>query len=67
MSIGPDTIINSLLWERTIELPDEKEIRERRCKWIVHALRKSPNCIMTQVLTWNPEWKRKSGRPKNRM
>ncbi|VDP16971.1 unnamed protein product [Schistosoma margrebowiei] len=32
---------------------------------IGHALRKSSNCITRQALTWNPEGKRKSGRPKN--
>ncbi|VDO95360.1 unnamed protein product [Schistosoma margrebowiei] len=61
----PDTISNSLLWERTNQLPAEKEIRKRRWKWIGHTLRKSPNCITKQSLTWNPEGKRKRGRPKN--
>ncbi|CAH8650842.1 unnamed protein product [Schistosoma guineensis] len=61
----PDTISNSLLWERTNQLPDEEEIRKRRWKWIGHTLRKSSNCITRQALTWNPEWKRKRGRPKN--
>ncbi|VDO58708.1 unnamed protein product [Schistosoma margrebowiei] len=41
----PDTISNSLLWERTNELPAEEEIRKRRWKWIGHTLRKSSNCI----------------------
>ncbi|VDP26513.1 unnamed protein product [Schistosoma margrebowiei] len=61
----PDTISNSLLWERTNQLPDEEEIRKRRWKWIGHSLRKSSNCITRQALTWNPEGKRKRGRPKN--
>ncbi|VDO99803.1 unnamed protein product [Schistosoma margrebowiei] len=61
----PDTISNSLLWERTNQLPVEEEIRKRRWKWIGHTLRKSSNCITRQVLTWNPEGKRKRGRPKN--
>ncbi|VDP31614.1 unnamed protein product [Schistosoma margrebowiei] len=30
-----------------------------------HTLRKSSNCITRQALTWNPEGKRKTGRPKN--
>ncbi|VDO49634.1 unnamed protein product [Schistosoma margrebowiei] len=41
----PDTIINSLLWERTNQLPAEEKIRKRRWKWIGHTLRKSSNCI----------------------
>ncbi|VDP61978.1 unnamed protein product [Schistosoma curassoni] len=60
----PDTISNSLLWERKKQIPAEEEIKKRRWKWIEHTLRKSSNCITRQVLTWNPEGKRKSGRPK---
>ncbi|VDP47755.1 unnamed protein product, partial [Schistosoma margrebowiei] len=61
----PDTISNSLLWKRTNQLPAEEEIRKRRWKWIGHTLLKSSNCITRQALTWNPEGKRKRGRPKN--
>ncbi|VDP26961.1 unnamed protein product [Schistosoma margrebowiei] len=61
----PDTISNSLLWERTNQLPAEKESMKRRWKWIGHTLRKSSNCITRQALTCNPEGKRKRGRPKN--
>ncbi|VDP35598.1 unnamed protein product [Schistosoma margrebowiei] len=50
---------------RTNQLPAEEEIRKRRWKWIGHTLRKSSNCITRQALTWNPEGKRKRGRPKN--
>ncbi|VDO74159.1 unnamed protein product [Schistosoma margrebowiei] len=60
-----DTISNNLLWEGTNQLPAEEEIRKRRWKWIGHTLHKSPNCIARQVLTRNPERKRKSGKPKN--
>ncbi|VDP73291.1 unnamed protein product, partial [Schistosoma curassoni] len=61
----PDAIRNSLLWERTNQLPAEEEIRKGRWKRIGHTLRKSSNCIKRQALTWNPEGKRKRGRPKN--
>ncbi|VDP38056.1 unnamed protein product [Schistosoma mattheei] len=60
----PDTTSNSLLWERTNQIPDE-EIRKRRWKWIGHTLRKSSNYITRQALTWNPEGKRRRGRSKN--
>ncbi|VDP20115.1 unnamed protein product [Schistosoma margrebowiei] len=60
-----DTISNSLLWERTNQFSDEEEIRKRQWKWIGHTLCKSLNCITRQALTWNPEGKRKRGRPKN--
>ncbi|VDP35168.1 unnamed protein product [Schistosoma curassoni] len=61
----PETISNSLLWERTNQLPAEEEIRKRRWKWIGHTLHQSSNCITRQALTWNPEGKRKRGRPKS--
>ncbi|VDP28812.1 unnamed protein product [Schistosoma margrebowiei] len=61
----PDTISNSLLRERINQLPAEEEIRKRRWKWIGHTLRKSSNCITRQALTWNPEGRLESGRPKN--
>ncbi|VDP23659.1 unnamed protein product [Schistosoma margrebowiei] len=53
------------MWERTNQFPVEEENRKRQWKWIGHTLRKSPNCITRQALTWNPEEKRKSGRQKN--
>ncbi|VDP67751.1 unnamed protein product [Schistosoma curassoni] len=61
----PDTISNGLQWERTNQLPAEEEIRKRRWKWIGHTLRKSLDYITRQALTWNPEGKRKRGRPKS--
>ncbi|VDO55718.1 unnamed protein product [Schistosoma margrebowiei] len=61
----PDTISNSLLWERTNQLLAEEEIRKRRWKWIGHKLRKSSSCIARQAQTWSREGKRKRGRPKN--
>ncbi|CAH8469006.1 unnamed protein product [Schistosoma turkestanicum] len=61
----PDTISNNELWERTSQIPVEEEIRKKRWKWIGHTLRKAPNCVTRQALTWNPQGKRKRGRPKN--
>ncbi|VDO73165.1 unnamed protein product [Schistosoma margrebowiei] len=61
----PDTISNSLMCERTNQLPSEEEIRKIRWKWIRRTLRKSSNCITRQALIWNPEGKRKRGRSKN--
>jgi hypothetical protein len=40
-------------------------IRSRRWKWIGHTLRKATNNITKQALEWNPQGKRKRGRPKN--
>ncbi|VDO73619.1 unnamed protein product [Schistosoma curassoni] len=63
----PDTISNSLLWERTNQLPAEEVIRKRRWKWIEHTLRNSSNCITRQAPIWNPEEEWKRGRPNIRV
>ncbi|VDP60636.1 unnamed protein product [Schistosoma curassoni] len=47
----PDTISNNQLWERTNQIEAEEEIRKKRCKWIGHTLRNSPNRITRQALT----------------
>ncbi|VDP20805.1 unnamed protein product [Schistosoma margrebowiei] len=61
----PDTISNNALWERTNQIPAEEEIRKKRWKWSGHTLRKAPNCVTRQTLTWNPQGQRKRGGPKN--
>ncbi|VDP17507.1 unnamed protein product [Schistosoma margrebowiei] len=61
----PDTISNNQLWERTNQIPVEEEIRKKRWKWIGHTLRKAPNCVTRQALTWNPQDQRRRGRPNN--
>ncbi|VDP30666.1 unnamed protein product [Schistosoma margrebowiei] len=61
----PNTINNNLLWERTNQIPVEEEIKKKRSKWIEHTLRKAPNCVTRQALIWNPQGRRRRGRPKN--
>ncbi|VDO87278.1 unnamed protein product [Schistosoma curassoni] len=61
----PDTVSNSLLWERTNQLSAEEEIRKRRWKSVGHTLSESSNCTTKQALTCNPKGKRKRGRLKN--
>ncbi|VDO89055.1 unnamed protein product [Schistosoma margrebowiei] len=61
----PDSISNNVLWERTNQIPAEGEIRKKRWKWIGHTLRKAPNCVTRQALTWNPQGQRKREIPKN--
>ncbi|VDP58068.1 unnamed protein product [Schistosoma margrebowiei] len=61
----PDTIRNNVMWERTNQISAEEEIRKKRWNWIGHTLRKAPNCITRQALTWNPQGQRRRGRPKN--
>ena len=57
------------LQQRTMEKdkqqPINLTIRWRRWKWIGHTLRKTNNNITKQALEWNPQGKRKRGRPKN--
>lgn len=61
----PDTISNNELWQRANQAISEQEIRQRKWRWIGHTLRKSPSNITRKALTWNPQGRRKRGRPKN--
>ena len=61
----PETINNKDLWHRTEQMEVEEEIRKRKWRWIGHTLRKPPTNITRQALTWNPQGKRKRGRPRN--
>lgn len=61
----PDTISNTNLCQRTGQLPIEEDIRKRRWGWIGHTLRKPPANVTRQALKWNPQGKRKRGRPRN--
>ncbi|VDP43472.1 unnamed protein product [Schistosoma margrebowiei] len=60
-----NTMSNNQRWERTNQSPVEEEIRKKRWKWLGHLLRKAPNCVTRQALTWNPQGQRKRGKPKN--
>ena len=61
----PETIRNEELWERTRQRPVDIEIKQRRWRWIGHTLRKPPTNTTRQALKWNPQGKRKRGRPRN--
>ena len=61
----PEKITNIELWQRTKQLPVDEEIKRRKWKWIGHTLRKAPSTITRQALTWNPQGRRRRGRPKN--
>ena len=49
-----DKISNTTLWKLTKQLPIENEIKKRKWRWIGHTLRKPPNTITRQAITWNP-------------
>ena len=61
----PATINNEELWQRTNQKPADQEILNRRWKWIGHTLRKPTTNTTRQALKWNPQGKRKRGRPRN--
>jgi hypothetical protein len=61
----PDKISNEELWQRTKQQPVDQDVLQRRWRWIGHTLRKPASNITRQSLTWNPQGKRKRGRPRN--
>ena len=61
----PDKINNKELWERGSQEPVAEQILRRKWGWIGHTLRKPTDSITRQTLTWNPQGKRKRGRPRN--
>ncbi|KAK7112952.1 hypothetical protein V1264_012324 [Littorina saxatilis] len=60
-----DTICNEELWQRAGQEPVNSQILRRKWGWIGHTLRKPTSSITRQALTWNPQGKRKRGRPRN--
>ena len=59
-----------LIWRGTAYLqhtvlPVAKQILKRKWGWIGHTLRKPASSITCQALNWNPQGKRKRGRPCN--
>jgi hypothetical protein len=41
------------------------QVRKHKWGWLGHTLRKTPVDLTRQALEWNPQGKRRSGRPKN--
>ncbi|PZC71361.1 hypothetical protein B5X24_HaOG213580 [Helicoverpa armigera] len=52
-----------LTW-RSTKLIEVDKIKRRKWNWIGHTLRRYPDHIPRQALDWNPQGKRKRGRPK---
>nr|KAG5689681.1 hypothetical protein BaRGS_006306 [Batillaria attramentaria] len=61
----PEKIQNEEQWERAGQEPLAKQILRRKCSWIGHTLRKPASSTTRQAMTWNPQGKRKRGRPCN--
>ena len=51
--------------ERAGQEPVAKQILWGKWGWIGHTLRKPASSTTRQALTWNPQGKRKRGRPRN--
>lgn len=60
----PDTISNSDLWRITNQREVKHTIMERKWKWMGHILRRNQTNITRQALQWNPQGRRRAGRPK---
>ena len=61
----PEKIRNEELWEKAGQEPVVKQILRRKWGWIGHTLRKPASSTTRQALTWNPQGKRKRGRPRS--
>ena len=55
---------NEVLWERAGQEPVSKQTLKGKASWIGNTLRKPPNNTTRQALRWNPQGKRKRGRPR---
>ena len=60
----PQKITNEELWSRTKQNPIAIQIKKRKWGWIGHTLRKPQTNITRQSLEWNPQGRRKVGRPR---
>ena len=61
----PEKISNEELWQRAGQEPVDQQIRRRKWGWIGHTLRKPASSTTRQALLWNPQGRRKRGRPRN--
>jgi hypothetical protein len=61
----PDQISNSALWKHTNQLRIDLQVRKHKWGWLGHTLQKTPVDLTRQTLEWNPQGKRRRGRPKN--
>ncbi|XP_072906368.1 uncharacterized protein [Hemitrygon akajei] len=59
-----DRVSNLDLWKRANQEPIVFQIRRRKWRWVGHTLRKSQSNVTRQSLEWNPQGKRRRGRPK---
>lgn len=60
----PNVISNEELWRRTNMEKISQIITRRKWNWIGHTLRRPDGDIARAALDWNPQGRRKRGRPK---
>ena len=60
-----DMVSNDELRNRSGQQPLAEDLTRREWRWIGHTLRKPTASITRQALIWNPQGKRKRGRPRN--
>ena len=60
----PNKISNKELWKKTKQEEISTTIKRRKWSWIGHTLRKDPTNTTKQALEYNPQGKRRQGRPK---
>ena len=56
---------NKELWRQKGQRRLEQEIRQRAWGWIGHTLRRLDEHVVKRALQWNPQGKRKRGRPRH--
>ena len=61
----PERIRNEDLWEQAGQAPAAEQLLRRKWGWIGHTLRKPMSSTTRQALSWNPQGRRKRGRPRN--
>jgi hypothetical protein len=61
----PEKISNEKLYRKTDKEPVEKTIKYRKWSWIGHTCRKPDEDISRQLPQWNPQGKRRRGKPRN--
>lgn len=59
-----NSLSNTDLWRTAKQKPVGEEIAKRKWGWLGHTLRKPTTNITRQALEWNPQGKRRVGRPK---
>ena len=58
-----ERITNVEIWRMASQDPVEIQIKRRKWRWVGHTLRKPEGNITRQALRWNPQGKRRPGRP----